>query len=109
LVGVSPVSTHNASRRHQQLSVAVTATMKENQVSEEQVKFLQDYEAWKIEEKLVRQYNDTPTDYLKYLRNINNQTIIDNAIQFIEKYEKGSPWSKELIEDLASILRDEKK
>jgi len=109
LVGVSPVSTHNVSRKHQQLSVAVTATKKENKVNEEQVKFLEDYEAWKIEEKLIRQYNDTPNDYIKYLRNINNQTIIDNAIEFIEKYEKGSPWSSEIIQSLASILRDEKK
>lgn len=78
-------------------------------MNENQVKFLEEYEAWKIEERLSRQYNDTPNDYIKHLQNLKNQAIIIRALNFIETYEKGTPWSEELVQSLASILRDEEK
>lgn len=70
------------------------------------LKFLQDYESWKIEKRL-NSIMDSPENYLAELQAERNKAILDDALAFLERYEL-SPWPKDLVESMARILRDEK-
>jgi hypothetical protein len=75
--------------------------------NESKIDFLENYVEWANERKLYPPTH-SPTEYVEYLHNLRNYEIIEKALEMIGTYEmSGTGWSREMIEKLAKILRDE--
>jgi hypothetical protein len=74
---------------------------------QEKINFLDNYVDWANDRKL---YPPTysPAEYSEHLRNIRNSEIIERALEMLGDYELSETgWPKELVQQMAKILRDE--
>jgi hypothetical protein len=75
--------------------------------NESKIDFLENYVEWANDRKLYPPTH-SPTEYAEHLRNLRNSEIIEKALEMIGRYEfVHTGWSKEMIDKMAKILRDE--
>jgi len=70
------------------------------------IKLLEDYNGWVIENKL-NPPTYSPQEYAKFLETKNNATAVSKALEYLEFYNKGTLLSKEMLDHLVRILKNE--
>lgn len=71
------------------------------------VDLIEHYLNWKIDMQL-RSGDYTPERYAEHMALIRNETVINKALEMLEKYNKGTDWNQEMLDSLAAILRSNK-
>lgn len=62
---------------------------------------------WQIEMRMAEgDYSLVRYEY--HLTSLRNQKIINKALEMLDKYNKGTDWSQEMLDSLAAILRSNK-
>jgi hypothetical protein len=71
------------------------------------IELLQEYTEWVIEGKLnPPEY--TPVEFAKFVETRGRLKALDRGLEMLDFYAKGdAPWSKELLQTLVRILRNE--
>lgn len=75
-------------------------------MSENEIKFLENYIDW-VNSRKLDPPTHSPAEYAEHLTNMRNAEIVDRALEMINFYNKGVNWPKEMLDDLAKILRGE--
>lgn len=71
-----------------------------------QLKLLENYLDWKAEKLLVPP-TWSPEEYMEHLQQEQYLKRIDKALEFIDYYNKGIAWDKDLVDNLRGILAGE--
>lgn len=71
------------------------------------IALLEDYNGWVIENKL-NPPTYSPQEYAKHLETKNNAIAIEEALEYLEFYNKGTPLPKDMLDHLVKVLKNEK-
>jgi hypothetical protein len=70
------------------------------------VGLLEDYNAWVIENKL-NPPTYSPQEYAKHLEIKKTLLAVNNALEYLDFYNTGTPFEKEMLDKLVRILKNE--
>lgn len=70
------------------------------------ISLIEDYNRWVVENK-INPPTFSPAEYAQYIENIKRKQAVDEVIEKIEFYNKGPNWTKEMVDSILRILRNE--
>lgn len=83
----------------------ITGEMKEFSTNVD-IDLIQDYNRWVVENRM-NPPQFSPLEYAQYIEAEKRKEAIEKAIAMIERYNKGTVWEPEMLNDLLGILRNE--
>lgn len=76
-------------------------------MSDNEIKFLENYIDW-VNSRKLDPPTYSPAEYAEHLTNMRNAEIVEKALEMLNFYNKGTNWPKDMLDELAAILRGEK-
>lgn len=75
-------------------------------MSDKEIQFLENYIEW-VNSRKLDPPTYSPAEYAEHLANMRNAEIVEKALEMVNFYNKGTKWDKEMLDQLAAILRGE--